>query len=289
MPKTGTVRSAIRALQLLEAVNRLQVASVAQLQASTSLPKATIVRLAQTLVSEGYLRKLSRAAGYEPTERVLRLSEGFHHTDLVVAAARGPLDAFAQKHKWLANLQSFDRGAMRVRYATFDMSPLASDPPANNRRSPMLTTAHGQAYLAFCPDAERDMILSMLRASKNPANAPARDTKFVADMLADVQHQGYALRRATPRDRVVGLAVPVLTNRGVAATIGMRYFGSALRPADAVHRYLPALRNVAVEISVALAAARTRSEATPLPRERPPSKQSSSRSKLVKAPPARVR
>ena len=252
MEDRDLIRSATRVLTLLEVLNRLRCANVAELQAETGLPKPTLARLLHTLVSEGYLRKLSRTAGYALTERVLRLSEGYQQSDLLVALARRPLEAFTARYKWLTNLQTYDRGAMRGLFATTELSPLASDPPAINRRSPMLTTAHGQTYLALCPEAECEMILAMLRASKNAANAPARDRAYVDRVLADVRRQGYALRPATPRDRVIGFAVPVLSERGVAATVGMRYFGSAMPPAEAVRRYLEPLREIAAEIAAAL-------------------------------------
>ncbi|MFI4933555.1 MAG: DNA-binding transcriptional regulator [Caulobacterales bacterium] len=255
MKSEDLVRSATRVLRLLEALNRRQVATLAQLQASLGLPKPTIVRLLHTLIRDGYARQISRAQGYAVTERVLNLSQGFWQADLVVAAALAGMDAFTARHKWPASLQTYDRGAMRGRYSTLAASPLASDPPRLNQRFPMLTTAHGQAYLAFCSPAEREMILAMLRASKKPANAMANDPAAVAAMLAQVLDQGYAVRRATPRDRVVGFAVPVIKEDGVAATVGMRYFASAMKPDEAVRRYLGPLRDLAAAISTNLARA----------------------------------
>ena len=261
MKDRDVVNAATRALRMLEALNRHETASVAQLQKATQLPKATVVRLLHTLVTAGYVRKHSRTAGYTLTERVLRLSDGFRHSDLVVEVARRHLDAFTVEHKWLANIQTYDRGAMRTRYASRDLSPLAGDPPNFDRRSPVLTTAHGQAYLAFCPESERKLILAMLKASKNPANAPARATKAAADMIADVARNGYALRKASPSDRIVGFAVPVLTVEGVAATVGIRYFATAMKPAEAARRYFSPLRKLAATISTELTkAARKRSE-----------------------------
>ena len=248
------IRSASRILTVLEALNRERAATVARLQAETSLPKPTIVRLLHTLIDGGYALKLSRTEGYAVAERALRLSEGFEERDRVVVLARPLLDAFTARRKWLTNLQTYDRGAMLGRYATSDSSPLSSDPPAINRRSPMLTTAHGQVYLAFCSGEERALILAMLRASKKPANAPAHDPLGVETIIATVQQQGYALRTATPRDRVVGFAVPVMKAGGVAATMGLRYFRTAMSPVEAVDRYLEPLRAMAAELSEALEA-----------------------------------
>ena len=253
MSDDDIVRSASRVLALLEALNERDNATLVFLQARTQLPKATLVRLLHTLEHAGFVHKLSRSEGYALTERVLRLSSGFRHTDRVVAVGRGYLDAFTAAHKWPISLQTYDRGAMRFRYGTREQSPLSTDPPALNRRMPMLGSAQGQVYLSFCSSTERELILIMLRASKHPANLMASQTSLVAKLLADVRHQGYALRAGTLRDRITGLAVPVLQGDGVAATVGMRFFTTAMKPDEAVQRYLATLRQVAASIAAALA------------------------------------
>ena len=252
MKDEDVVRSATRVLSVLEALNARVPADLVQLQAATALPKPTIVRLLHTLVQAGYVWRISRTEGYTLTERVLRLSDGFQHTEAVVAVARGHLDAFTAAYKWPMGLQIYERGAMVPRYFTGSRSPLNADGTLRAQRFPMLTTAHGQAYLAFCSDQERDLILAMLRASKSRGNALAQDEDFVASTLPEVRRQGYALRAATPSDRVLGFAVPVLQGDGVAATVGMRYFGTAMRPDAAVARYLLPLQTLASAIASAL-------------------------------------
>ena len=54
------VRSVARALQLMQALQRLQAASLAMLQAECALPKPTLLRLLRTLEAE---RVVWRAAG----------------------------------------------------------------------------------------------------------------------------------------------------------------------------------------------------------------------------------
>ena len=252
MNDEGQVRSALRVLSLLEALNAHQTATIAQLQAATALPKPTIVRLMRTLVAAGYARQISRAQGYTAAQRVLRLADGFRHADQIIALARGPLDAFTAEHKWAVNLQTCERGAMVARYATTGRSPLSIDPTRLGKRYPVLTTANGQVFLAFCSETERQAILAMLRASKAPINAVARDADFVAETIASVQRQGYALRPATPGDRVIGFAVPICQVDGAAGTIGMRYFASAMQHEEAVARYLTPLRDLAAAVSAAL-------------------------------------
>lgn len=256
MKDSDSVRSAVRVLRVLEALNVIGTASVTQLHAHTELPLSTIVRLLHTLIETGYVRQVSRTEGYAATEQVLRLSDGFQHAERVVVMARGHMDAFTATHKWPMSLQLYDRGAMCTRYFTGSRSPLNSDQHAaatRFRRHPVLTTAHGQVYLAFCSETERALILAMLRKSKSSGNALAHDAPFLTGMLSDVQTQGYALRAARPQDRVVGFAVPIRDGAGVAATVGMRYYQTSFEPQEAVERYLPVLQELAAVVAAALA------------------------------------
>lgn len=138
---------------------------------------------------------------------------------------------------------------------TGSRSPLNSDAVSLNsvaNRFPMLTTAHGQVYLAFCSITERQMILAMLRASRSRGNVLAHDADFVADMLATVLRQGYALRAFTVAHRVLGFAVPIAHGGSVVATVGMRYYATAMPPEEAVARYLSLLQGLAGRVASVL-------------------------------------
>jgi IclR family mhp operon transcriptional activator len=252
MSGSDTVRSAARVLQVLEALSIQGTAELAALQQATDLPKSTIARLLQTLVDAGYVRHVSRRAGYTVTERVLRLSAGFAHSDAVVSLTQPLLNDFTAKYKWSAGMTTFHRGALRLRYSTFSRSPIAASIPGLDRRVPLLTSAHGQVYFAFCSAVERSLILKTLRKSPHLANQPARDQRGVNLMVQDVRRKGYSLRPATPRDPVMGLALPILYDGTAVATIGVRFFRSAVSPDEALSRYLAPLKAIADAVSVKL-------------------------------------
>lgn len=56
MDNGEAVNSVIRALKVLEALNRLRATSLETLHQATGLPKATLVRLLETLTGAGYVR-----------------------------------------------------------------------------------------------------------------------------------------------------------------------------------------------------------------------------------------
>ncbi|MBX3446478.1 MAG: DNA-binding transcriptional regulator [Parvibaculaceae bacterium] len=249
--KADGVQPVLRSLALLEALNNGTPATLAELHEATGLPKPTIVRLLDTLIGAGYVRRISRLAGYELTERVLRLSSGFRHTDLVVEAARPFLSALTAAYKWPVALATLDRDAMLVRISTRQESPFSTDPNWLNKRPVMMLSALGRVYLAFCPDEERELLLALLRSSKAAVNATARDTKYVSAMIADIRRRGYATSAPVRGDPATGLAVPVMDGDRVVAAITMRYLGVTMSEAQAAERYLAPMQRAAQGIATA--------------------------------------
>jgi IclR family mhp operon transcriptional activator len=118
----------------------------------------------------------------------------------------------------------------------------------------LLGRALGRAYLAFCPMSERSMLLDMLTRSQEPEDKPATDRKRALSLLATVRKQGFAERDQMVEPRSSGtIAVPIIVNGRVLATVGMTYFMSALDRADIVQRYVPLLKGLAGNIAASVA------------------------------------
>lgn len=248
------VEPVLRALNILAALNRHSPSSLAALAAETALPKPTVSRLLATLEEGGFVVRLPRRAGYALRERVLRLSSGFRHTDAVVEASRPFLSSLTAEHKWPVGIATLDRDAMRVRLSTGHESPFAIDESFVNRRVPMLLSALGRAYIAFCPPDERETIMAQLRASARATDRLARDPRGVARLVQSVQRAGYASTVSVPDAPAQGLAVPIRRKDRVLATITMRYIGSALTEPEAVRRYLASMQRAAEGIATAASA-----------------------------------
>lgn len=247
-----TVRAATRTLQLLEAVSTKGSADLASLQKITGLPKPTIIRLLKTLVQAGYVRHVSRSVGYTLTERVLRLSAGFTYPDRTVSIARQHMDFFTSTHKWPIGIATFHRGTFRLRYSTSAHSPISTNIPNLGSRMPMLSTAHGLVYLAFCSATERKLIVEGLRSRSHPESTLARNGEALRTTIRNARAQGYALRTVMLKDRVGGIAVPIIHNGNIVATLAMRYYRSAITSDEVVKRYLGPLKSLASDIGKAL-------------------------------------
>lgn len=250
--KIAEIQPILRALLVLEALNQRSPMALASLHEATALPKPTLVRLLDTLIAGGYVQRVSRKAGYALGARVLQLSGGFRYADKVVEAARPFLTTLTARHKWPVAVATFERDAMVVRVGTRRESPYSTDPDYVGQRLPMLVAALGRAYLAFCPDDERETILTLLRASKTRANALARDEKAVARLIAGIRMRGYASTAPVRGDPAMGLAVPIMQGERVVAAITMRYLGSVMSEEEAARRYLAPMRAAAEAIAAGL-------------------------------------
>lgn len=209
-----------KGLAILEAMNHQGPMRLRDIHARTGYSKPTIVRILQVLESRGYVTRLERNAGYCLSSRVLALSDGYNTVSRLVEAAAPPLDAFTERALWPAAMAVLDYDHMVVRYSTISRSPLSHKHSTMSRRLSMLHRAHGRAYLAFCPEEERERLFARL-------DKAGRD--FVEPYIELYRRQGWAERDPATEPQTNSIAVPVLCRTGrVAATVGITFFRSAL-------------------------------------------------------------
>lgn len=256
LPTSGdpSVQSVMRALHLLAEMNRQRLSTVRHLHAATGLPKSTIVRLLRTLAAAGYVANDKRQGGYLVTSHVKSLSCGYHNDPLVVEAARPWAVEFTRRHRWPIAIAVPDRDAVVVRFSTIPDSPLSPFHATINMRLHLLTRALGRAYLAFCPPAERETLLTLLRASPHPEDAVVRSRPAVTRMIEATQRQGYAQRAANVEPRSSStIAVPIRGDSGVLAAVGMTFFKSAVPRGDIDGLYAPLVQELARSIEASVA------------------------------------
>ncbi|WP_051356684.1 DNA-binding transcriptional regulator [Azorhizobium doebereinerae] len=243
-----SVESVLRALALLRELNRQRVSSVKHLHAATGLPKATIVRLLKTLCDAQYVTNDRRQGGYQVTSNVKALSCGYHGDPLVVEAARPWAIEFTRQHRWPIAMATFEKDAVFVRLSTIPDSPVSPFHGTINLRLDLLTRALGRAYLAFCPERERALLLDALGVQDE-------ERRTGLAMLARIRNAGFALRDPAVEPRSSNtIAVPVMRGRDVLATIGMTYYNSAYSVPQAVSTFVPLLQALAQRIGESAAA-----------------------------------
>jgi len=253
VPSFPPVQAVVRAIELLQALNRQPVSTLDVLHKQTGIPKPSLIRLLETLGSKGLVRHAPQYGAYYLTSLVNTLSSGYHSEPRIVEAAQPRLDALTEAIKWPLAIAVFDTDAMVVRYSTIPHSPLSLLHSTINMRLSLVSRAIGRAYLAFCEEDERETILALLRQSKSPEDAPAQDDEAVRRMIARTRAQGYALRDPAVRPVSGTLAVPVFDGKHVVASFGMTWFASTLSNEQVVERYLEPLLEVSRGISEDLA------------------------------------
>jgi len=150
------------------------------------------------------------------------------------------------------HLATFFDDAMYLRETTRRFSPLTIDSARVGLRLPMLQSATGRAYLAFCSEPERLAIIENLKRSPAPDDAPARDARYVANVLAMTRRNGYGERHGEIFPKTGAIAVPVMHGERVMCCLNISFIASALTPKEAALRYLASLRAAAKTIETQL-------------------------------------
>jgi IclR family mhp operon transcriptional activator len=240
---------------------------VDQLHRATLLPKPTIMRLLGTLSAAGLVTKGERGIGYHITSEVLALSAGFHGGPLVAEAGRPWASDLTRRLRWPAAIAVPDGGRVAISVSTAGSSALSPFHATIGVRHSLVTRALGRAYLAWCPEEERRILLRMLAASSDPEDNPPNLERVVRAMIASVQRLGYALRdpKVEPRSSNT-VAVPIMLGESVAGTIGLSYFRSAVSQRALVEELLPALKQASREITASMERLRGGDPAKPDPR-----------------------
>ncbi len=266
MSSSPPVRSVVRAIELLQALNRRPVSTVDFLYEQTRIPKPTIVRMMQTLEACGIVRHAPQHGAYFLTSGVRTLSYGYHSEPMTVEAAAPLLDALTLRVKWPTAIAVLEDMSMVVRYSTIPLSPLALKHSTLNARLSLVSRALGRAYLAFCSPEQQHALLQALAVSTAPEDANAKDPASVRKVLEGVRRDGFALPDPSVLPASNTMAVPVFDRLGVACSLGLTFFSSTMRPEQAVERFLPELQRVAHEIGERLRGLQAEREQQGVPR-----------------------
>lgn len=250
--KGDSIRSVERAIDLLQALNRRPISTLHELHNETGLPKPSIVRLLRTLEAKGLVAQSSSYGTYQLLGHVRSLSSGFHHEPLIIEVAEPILIEFTKREGWPLGVALFDVDAMIVRASTIPYTSLSLLHSSLNMRLSMTSRAHGRCYLANCSPNERKIILEIVKQSGGSEDSLARDRRKLLRLLKTIRDQGYALREPTIAPRSSTLAVPIMEEDKVIASLGMTWISVAMTSEKAVQTYHHKLAQTAREISSAL-------------------------------------
>jgi IclR family mhp operon transcriptional activator len=245
----------MRGLAVLHALNSTEGgwATANEVATETKLHRTTVRRLLETLASEGYVRRSESDDSFRLTLKVRELSEGFTDDEWISQVAVPVLGELLKETVWPSDLTTLDGDAMIIRETTHRFSPLSFHRSMVRKRLPLLFTASGRAYLAFCPEEERTQLLQLLIAS-DAQGGLARETRIIANMISKIRNDGYATNDGEWKQeaKISALALPVRREGRVLACINLVYLKRAMSLPEAVKRYLAPLRAAVERIEESL-------------------------------------
>jgi IclR family transcriptional regulator, mhp operon transcriptional activator len=251
MESTRPIRALIRGLDALTVLNLRDGATVSEVAQEIRLPRTTVYRILETLSDGGFVFRDGADDRYRLTVRVRGLSDGVDDEDWVSRIARPQLDELGREIVWPLSLATLSGTLLMVRATTDHETPLAIERYSAGHRMPLLTTAAGRVYLAFCPAAERNALVEALGRSNKEENALARAHRSDLDrMLSEIAADGFASASRTRRlVEEISLNVPVRAADGVLATLGVRFLASSVPLKSGIERFLPQLRARAAKMA----------------------------------------
>ena len=265
MLQSETIRGLERGLRVLQALQAKPIASLADIHLATQISKPSLLRVLATLEQFGLVsRRL--ADGHYRLSAFSRPGGKRDRFARVAEAAAPVLDRLCQRVRWPSDLLVPAGDHMERRETSRAQSPFQVGPRAAiihvGQPVGWLLTGVGRAYLAFCPDKERDDILGKLRKSQKPEDRLARDLKKLERILADTRERGYGIRdpgfvggnygQAPFDDGLAAIAVPLKDGSRVLGSINILWIKSAFTVEEFAARHLFDLQCATREIVEAM-------------------------------------
>ena len=155
------VRVLLRGLELIQALNRHGPMTTAALSQKLRLARTTVNRCLATLEGMELVRR-DESRRFSLTLRAKTLSHGFDAAAERLEPVRRALGEAAPRVQWPISLMRFQFPDMIVEDSTDRSSGFAVEYFERGTLLPVLTTASGRVYLAYCNPRVRETILEHL-------------------------------------------------------------------------------------------------------------------------------
>ncbi len=237
MGQQSSVRALERGLDIIQLLNRHNGLTVTQVGQLTDLPRPTAFRLLRTLESLGYLFRDTQDKKYRLTAQVRTLSHGYDQEEWIPKVARPIMTELCKKILWPVALGTINGSHMLVRDTTDEISPFAIRRHRGGFNIPLLSTASGTVFLANCDPHKRDELITFaLTEDSNALSRSGTNLDLFKRSLETVKQEGYACLRVVEANHNA-LAVPVIVDGEVFATLSARFYTTAMTLQQAAERY----------------------------------------------------
>jgi len=258
MAKSSTIRGLERGLQVLTALDATPIATLHDLHDLTGIPKPSLLRILNTLEQAGLVSRRLGDGRYRISVNLAFTARKRDRYERLAEAAAPVLDRLCQRLSWPSDLVVPAGDHLENRETSRTQSPYVIQRDRVGHRINWLLSAVGRAYLAFCPDKERQKILAAVRKSDQPEDRLARDPKRLERILAETRARGYGTReagflggyygRAPYDDGLAAIAVPILDGKRVHGALNLLWTRQAFTVEEFAARHLADLHAAVEEI-----------------------------------------
>ena len=246
MGQQVSVRALERGLDIIQLLNRHNGLTVTQVGQLTDLPRPTAFRLLRTLESLGYLFRDTQDKKYRLTAQVRTLSHGYDQEEWIPKVARPIMTELCKKILWPIALGTVNGSYILVRDTTDEISPFAIRRHRGGFNIPLLSTASGAVYIANCDTQKRDELIAFaLTEDPEALSRGGTNLDIFRRSLDTVKTEGYACMRVIEANHNA-LAVPVMVQGEVFATISARFYTTAMTLQQAAERYAEDMQEAAL-------------------------------------------
>lgn len=248
--QSGGSRS-IRVLEVLEVVGEMgQPATAVDIENLSGLPKATVHRLCNLLMDQGYLRRDITGRGYELGERFSKLAVQAVSNQGQRSERHVILESVVRDIGETCNITVPSATSMLYLDRVESEWPLRIQLPPGST-VPLHCTASGKLFLANLPKARRDRLIRKLPLEQNSKNT-ITDVDILNDELDKIASSGIGTDNEEFIQGLVAIAVPIRAKNGrMLATLATH--GPVIRmPFDIALSHVDRLRQAADELSKGL-------------------------------------
>ncbi len=250
--KVKVINSLVRGLDVLRALQAMRAASLHDLHQTTGLSKSTLTRIVHTLHRQGMVWQRMADGAYLPSHSLQQRAR-WDNADWLVEIASPVLEDLCRRVSWpsvltiprLDYVEVLETNRPRSYFDDIPLGPIGF-------RANMLRSASGRAYLAFCPDREREAVLRRLREKNLPGDEMAHDANWISAVVRQTRERGYSVRdpefgghyaktREEWDDARNSIAMPILVDGHVLGCVNLTWKKKLMTQSAAVKRHLGAL------------------------------------------------
>jgi IclR family mhp operon transcriptional activator len=247
------IQALARGLQVLRLLQEMRAASLHDLHLATGLPKSTLTRILYTCHQQGLVWQRLADGAFLPSHAPQRRAPP-DDADWLAEIASPVLEQLCATVCWpsvmsVPRLDYMEVVETNSRRAYFDELP---ERPVNFRAN-MLRSASGRAYLAYCPEQERQAVLRRLREREIAGHELAHDPGAIRRIIETTRRRGYSVRAADfggdyarTRDEVDdgrnSIAMPIIANGQVLACVNLTWRLTVMTVRQIAQQHLADLR-----------------------------------------------